>query len=425
MQFCVREVLTFLSAVLEGGAALRSTAAVFEIFVQHWDLPAEAPHWTTGRMWLLRVGLYKLTRPKTIADDWVWIVDHTNQIGVDKCLVVLGIRLSELPPVGTCLTLQDLEPLHIEPMPKSNSELVHDQLESVVGKTGVPRLILDDHGSDLHGGVKRFCQQHPHTSEIYDITHKAARLLKSQLEADEMWSRFCTQAGQAKFQTQQTELAFLVPPSQRSKARYMNLGPLVQWGRRTLGIVESPSAEVLQWCCRQRLEEKFGWLREYGEPLARWSQWLELVTAAEQLVRREGLSATTEVRLREELTPLATTGSGVRLAGELMAFVAEQCSVLRGEERLLGTTEPLECAFGKLKSLERTQSKMGFTSLLLSLGAVVGNTTAQLVHRALEACRTKHVRSWCHQHLGATLQSQRRIAYAQDKKSDEIPLPST
>lgn len=424
MQFSVREVLTFLTSVLDGGAALRSTAAVFEIFAQLWNLSTAAPHWTTGRLWLLRVGLYKLTRPQTIADDWVWIVDHTVQIGVDKCLVVLGLRLSKLPPVGTCLTLADLEPLHIEPMPKSNSELVHVELESVVAKTGVPRLILDDHGSDLHGGVKRFCQQHPHTSEIYDITHKAARLLKSSLEADEMWGRFSTQAGQTKFQTQQTELAFLVPPSQRSKARYMNLGPLVRWGRRTGEIVESPSATVLQWCCRERLEAKFGWLRDYGQSLARWSQWLELVTVAEQLVRRDGLSAITVSRLRKRLTPLATTGSGVRLAGELIAFVAQQCDEVRGDERLVGTTEPLECAFGKLKSLERGQSKTGFTSLLLSLGAVVGETTGELVHWALETCRTKHVRNWCQQHLGPTLASQRCLAYAADKKPDEIQTQS-
>jgi hypothetical protein len=425
MQFSVREVLTFLCSVLEGGAALRATAAVFEIFVRHWELPAEAPHWTTGRLWLLRVGLYKLTRPKTIADDWVWIVDHTVQIGADKCLVVLGVRLCDLPPAGTCLTLAELEPLHIEPMAKSNSALVHEQLELVVEKTGVPRLILDDHGSDLHGGVKLFCQKHPQTSEIYDITHRAARLLKSQLEADPMWSRFCTQTGQAKFQTQQTELALLVPPSQRSKARYMNLGPLVEWGRRTLEIVQSPSDVVLQRCSRERLEEKFGWLRDFGESLACWSQWLELVTATEQLVRRDGLSATTVARLRADLTPRATTGRGVRLAGELLAFVSEQCGELRGQERLVGTTEPLECAFGKLKSLERTPSKTGFTSLLLSLGAVVGETTAELVHRALAACRTKHVRTWCRNHLGQTLNSQRRLAYARDKNPDEISPAST
>lgn len=419
MQFSVRESLTFLKSVLLGGAALRSTAAMTEIFVETWDLPAEAPHWTTGRTWLLRLGLFKLTRPKPQSEDWIWFVDHTVQIGVEKCLVVLGIQQCDLPPAGTCLTLEHLEPLLIEPMPKSNSELVHRELESLVEKTGIPRRILDDHGSDLHGGVKLFCEQHRETAEIYDITHQAARLLKSLLEGDTAWGPFCTQAGQTKFQTQQTELAFLAPPSQRSKARYMNLGPIVNWGRETLKIVESPSVDVLKWCTGKRLEEKFGWLREYRGALARWSEWLELVTVAEQYVRREGLTSTTTAAVRQSLTPLVTMGSGARLAGELLAFVAEQCESLRAGERFPGTTEALECAFGKQKSLERSPSKTGFTSLLLGLGAVVGRTTADVVHQAMETCGVKHIRSWTEEHLGITLHSQRRIAYAKDKKSDE------
>ena len=185
---------------------------------------------------------------------------------------MLGIRQSDLPPEGTCLALEHLEPLLIEPMPKSNSELVHRQLEALVEITGVPRAILNDQGSDLHGGVRLFCQNHVHTSEIHDITHKAARRLKALLEADDSWSTFCTQAGHTKFQTQPTELAFLVPPSQRSKARDMNLGPIVNWGRETLRILNTPSEQILSWCSRERLEEKFGWLRSYEEPLARWSE---------------------------------------------------------------------------------------------------------------------------------------------------------
>ncbi len=62
---------------------------------------------------------------------------------------------------------------------------------------------------------------------------------------------------------------------------------------RALEIIESPIAVVLQWCCRERLEEKFSWLREYRRPLARWSQWLALVTVAEQQVRRQGLASST------------------------------------------------------------------------------------------------------------------------------------
>ncbi len=31
------------------------------------------------------------------ADDWVWMADHSNQIGPEKALVVLGVRAARLP----------------------------------------------------------------------------------------------------------------------------------------------------------------------------------------------------------------------------------------------------------------------------------------------------------------------------------------
>ena len=82
-----------------------------------------------------------------------------------------------------------------------------------------PRAILDDHGADLHGGVAIFRGRHPGTVEVYDITHKAACLLKARLEGDERWKSIGSRLGQAKSQMQQTELAGLVPPSQRVQRR--------------------------------------------------------------------------------------------------------------------------------------------------------------------------------------------------------------
>jgi hypothetical protein len=205
----------------------------------------------------------------------------------------------------------------------------------------------------------------------------------------------------------------------------MNLSHIVKWGCKTLEIVDAPSADVLQWCTRERLEEKFGWLRDYREPLARWFQWLKLIGVAEQHVRLDGLTSTTAELVRQSLTPLATTASEVRLAEDLADFVAEQCTPLGDGERLPGTTEPLESAFGKQKSIEGTATKTGFTSLLVGLGAIVGRTTAEVVHQAMETCGIKHVRAWRQQHLGTTLRAKRRIAYAEDKKSDESPPPSS
>ena len=57
-----------------------------------------------------------------------------------------------------------------------------------------PRIV-DDHGADLHGGVKMFIDRHPETDEVYDIKHLAACLLKARLEKDERWKSFASQSG--------------------------------------------------------------------------------------------------------------------------------------------------------------------------------------------------------------------------------------
>ena len=71
---------------------------------------------------------YKLTRNKQIANDWVWIIDHTVQLGSEKCLVIVGLRLATLPPIGSCLSHQDIEPIALLPVTQSNGQIVLQQL---------------------------------------------------------------------------------------------------------------------------------------------------------------------------------------------------------------------------------------------------------------------------------------------------------
>jgi hypothetical protein len=120
-------MIWFVSLVVSAATSLRGASRVLAISMSLLQLPWAVPSWYTGRLWLLRVGYYKLTRPKAQADDWVWIVDHTMQLGVEKGLVILGIRLSAIPPPGQCLHHEDVEPLALFPVKKSNGEVVYQQ----------------------------------------------------------------------------------------------------------------------------------------------------------------------------------------------------------------------------------------------------------------------------------------------------------
>lgn len=158
--------------------SLRGSARGLELVNTVLNQPLDAvPSWFSVRIWLLRLGHYKLMRPKKIADDWCWIIDHTIQLGKTKCLLILGIRLSELPK-GRSLNYHDVEAIDLLPVEKSTGKVVWEQLEQTVKKTGVPRAIVSDYGSDLKSGIEKFCAAQDNCIPLYDIKHKTACLLK-------------------------------------------------------------------------------------------------------------------------------------------------------------------------------------------------------------------------------------------------------
>jgi hypothetical protein len=383
------------------------------------ELPEAAPAWYTGRLWLVRVGTYKLTRPKAQAADWVWIIDHTLQLGVQKCLVILGVRLSALPPPGTCLRREHVEPIALCPVQTSTGEVVYQQLTAAVAHTGVPREILSDGGSDLQAGIAQFQQNHPETQAIYDIKHKTALVLKHELAKDVLWKAFLQHTAQTKQRVQQTPLAFLAPPAQRSKARYMNVDVLIRWGTNMLAYLTTPRQAGKAAVSAEQLVAAYDWLHEFRDPLCEWGEILQIVEATEQWVRSQGLSAGGPQALAPQVTALVRTARGQQVAHELLTFVETEAAKAAPHERFLGSSEVIESVFGTLKRLEHQQAQSGFTGLVLAVGALVSSRTQEVIQHALETVRTSEVRQWCQQHLGPSVQAQRQHAFLQLKLEEE------
>lgn len=399
--------------VLRCAVSLRGAAKVLGLWGDVVGCEA-APHWSTGRLWLLRVGLAALKLPKEIVDDRVWLVDHSVQIGTTKCLIILSVRLAQWP-VGRPLAHEDMELIALEPMAASNKLTVAECLRNAAARTGVPRAILDDHGADLHGGVNLFRHDHPGVDEFYDVKHKVACLLRAHLEADPRWKAFTAELGPTTIRIQQTELAFLVPPSQRSKARFMNIGMLMDWARMALVALDDPSQLRVE---AERLRAKLGWLDGFREEVADWSAAQVIIEATLDFVRCEGLYVGAGLDLAQRL-PAASGTAGV-LREELIDFVTRQSSQARIGERLPGTTEVLESCFGRLKALEDGQSQSGFTGLVLSLGAMVGRLEPARLGEMLERVRVRDVMAWCREKLGISIQSRRQEAYMRAARATEL-----
>lgn len=402
----------FVDLVLDAACGLRSASAVMKLLRRLLPGLTRTPSHNTGQMWLLRLGLFELLRPKGVAEDWVWIMDHTTQVGVQKCLLIVGIRLATWQAEQRPLEHRDLQFIALEPVQKSDGAVVHRQLQAAVEKTGiVPRSILSDEGTDLKGGVEAFCAEHPSTVRTLDIAHQTAKLVRRELESDSRWAEFYRQAGGARQRLAQTPLAHLLPPTPRAKARYMNLDELVAWGEQVLRCVDAQTVAA-QTADRSMLHAKLGWLAEYRSAMEEWRQVMATVSAARNYVRHEGYHQGAARALRPLVAATAKTGMSRRIAARLLRFVRAQSAVARREERLIGSSECLESLIGKGKRLEGQQSKSGFTKMVLSMAAAVGRKTADQIPQALAAVRTKDVWAWCHEHLGTSIQSERRRTFA-------------
>jgi hypothetical protein len=416
----------FVDLVLSAPCSQRAAATIVGWISRLWPGGHEAPCANTGRNWLFRLGLYELTCLKEVADDWVWLVDHTVQLGSQKGLIVIGLRLSAWSTNPRPLEHQDVRLLHLAPMEHSDGQAVQRELKKVVASTGVPRQIVSDGGADLKKGIEFFRQSHARTTHTYDITHKVACLLKKELEADSDWERFVTASNLARRGLALTPAGFLVPPGLKAKARYMNLDRLVAWGRKALGYLKrlrrrrpkSAAAAKEARLVRKRL----AWLRRFRGPIQRWSTLLAIAQTAEHYVRHHGWHATAAEELSKQLQGLATSASSRRMKNQLLKFAAEQAAAAAPGECLVASTEVLESLIGKYKRLQALHSAHGITRTILALGAIVGSRCGPTLRQALAHVTTQHVAAWCQKYLGTTLQSRRHHAFNSEQNQHPKPM---
>jgi hypothetical protein len=397
--------------VVVAGVSLRAVSRAFEIFHAEQGPNSPAPSASGVRWWMLRMGLFALREPLEIADDWVYMIDHSVQIGTVKVCLILGTRLSELPSPPRPLRQEDLRLLALIPTEQSNGKIVQQQLEATSRRTGIPREIASDHGSDVKSGSELFAAEHPETLVIYDAAHYGACVLKRRFERDARWADFLGRLGQTKSRIQQTQDAYLMSPSLRPKARYMNLASLLRWCLQILKLLARGNAGG---SAASRAMARYGWMEEFRALIGEWARWEATVRGSVTFVRTQGLYRDCEIDLEIHLNRRPSAERHRHLEVEMCNFVRGQSQRAKPGERLVGTTEVIESVFGKWKNLERQESSSGITTLVLGLGSLLGKWTTERIKQALEKTPVKNVVDWCARNLPPSIQAMRRLAFADD-----------
>lgn len=396
---------------------LRPSRTVLDIFFRWLGVSVALPTWESIRMWLLRVGVARMTQPLSRAKDYVWMADHSNQIGPEKALVVLAIRASKLPRKGKTIKRRHMRILTVLPGTQWKTANMTKVYEDLIKRYGEPRAILADGAVELRDSVKALKTEGIGPLVLRDFKHFLANQFESVVGGEEKFREFISLITQVRSSTQQTELSHFAPPGLKAKARFMNLRPLLAWATMVLWHLDHPGTETRKEILPERMESRLGGLREFAESVRGWWSCQEVISEGLKFINESGLEKRTAEEFRRRVEGLARSESSREIMTRAEEFLKTQAAELKAGERLPLSTEILESMFGSYKHLEKQHSKGGFTQLLPAMGALLLATTESSIRRDFKRVKVKDVQEWIKTHMPRTLASQRKKAYGEFRKA--------
>ncbi len=468
-QYSSHIMLLGINQVVHGLSSLRGSERTFAIFSQFYDLPS--PSFSSMRSWMFRLGLHLIKQQQEWQDDWIFILDHTLKLGQEKCLLILGVREEQLKKGEYALKHQSVTVLGMDVVKSSTGEIVKKQLEEVSKKVGVPKQIVSDHGSDIKKGVALYKEEHPDVVYTYDVTHKMAALLKKELQADEQWLNFSKQCGKARTSLKQTDLHYLLPPRQRTKARYSNVSSRIEWGQKMIAyqqrgafleldyrftldqqtakavqdkyghavafplttakqetfaeqdtftekVISLVGDEQMEHIAsviypaadegRRRFEQKLGWVTEYENELADYAEMNKLITIVEKQVKQDGLNQASYRAFENNIAGISLSSRTEALAKKISCYLREEGKEIPDSHTFLGTSDIIESVFGKYKFLSSDCSIPELGKMILTIPVFTNELTCELVKTAMESVQALDVDTWAEKLLGRSSLSKRR-----------------
>ena len=462
-----------LQMYLKAGLGSRGVPRVLQLLAPWFAVGV--PAYTTVLNWVYRGGLAVLQRPPERREDWIYVVDHTIALGTAKCLVILGIPASRLVETGYRPRHQAMQVLAVEVTEHSTGAWVATVLYEVAQRTGRPVQIVADHGSDLLKGITLFQQNHaPDCVETDDISHRIATRLKADLTADERWNGFLAHARATLASFQQTDLAFLLPPRQRTKARFMHFDAQVEWAQQVLAYADRGDFSAIRRPCvlsvaawehlrgrlgatrvqplhaligprypdktalsqalqaasdltldalddafwdladtgRARFLEGFAWVKSYRDDLVVYAQMMEQSKAIQTFLKSEGLHAGVCEPLRATLAPpAALTPRATDFTNRILEQVAREAAKIPSGQTWLASSDIIESVFGKYKTFTSRSPLKEVGRLVLAIPAFLTDLTTGVIGDAMASVRTLDVEHWVKTHLGDSMLARRRQAF--------------
>lgn len=256
--------------------------------------------------------------------------------------------------------------------------------------------------------MEDFLKEKPRTKYTYDITHKVGILLKHHLENDANWNLLVNKTCETKRSLLHTILGFLAPPKPSDKSRWLNLDSYLDWAEKMLcfGKVNMECIE------REKYDSKLAWLHDFKPYLKEWRTMLDMLNAAKDDVKINGLRKESAKRFKKAISELNTSTTRLQqLKREIIEYLNEESADIDDPKPWLGCSDIIESIFGKYKNFSAKTPMKEVGRAVLTMPVFTSEITLEEVKMAMENVSTQDVNNWLGLNIGDTLFAKRKRAY--------------
>lgn len=331
----------------------RVAARSLEVFNFMFEgLLGDSPCHTTIRTWLAKLGLDAIkNRHVGVKEAYALIMDASISVGDQQLLLALKVPADH---TGKALTHSDEEVAGMAVSENWPAAKVKDFCEEITREQGhKPEYYITDNGRNLKTAISALNLPHHR-----DISHTLAAYLKRIYEKDEEFAGFRNLVANTKHLAL-TRFAYLMPPKQRSMARFMNLYPVVDWAKK-----------MLENYPRMTGDEKYhySFVPRNASLVEELDEVLTAYTDIMRICKQEGLSRATVNRCKALLAQRMLVGSQrMRQLHRLIAdYLDKESKLLTGEHPTHNiSSDIIESEFGIFKGSMPSNKTNGFTESIL------------------------------------------------------------
>ena len=315
--------------------------------------------------WVKKMGysIYHQTPKEFKEKEYAEIMDESMMLGSEKMLLTLGVEAEKKS--DKALQHHEIKVLDISVAEKWNSETVKMKFPEMEKKTGHPPLyVISDNDSKL-------CKSIRETGyiQIRDTGHTMAKFIEQVYGKDEDYKLYSKQLSEVKIREVMRSSSYLLPPRQRTMARFMNLSPVLKWSRQ----IDKKFSEL-----SDEEAENFKFVKQHIVLIEELEQIFNCVNSILKQAKNQGFSKKNINKYIREIQH-NLTHDGARVKQVKLSL----CNYLREEKEKIPaikntwhcSSDIIESLFGAYKFRKSTNLLNGITSyvLVIPLMAAVGH----------------------------------------------------